>query len=71
MTVKEIFQKTFPFYLSTDSKSLYDAIVGIGATTENRLLEALSVLRQLYEVREISEVVWILSAQNLADALAI
>lgn len=55
--------------LYTDSKSLYDGIIGINSTTEKRLLIDLTVLRETYELQEIVNAVWIPFVDNLADAL--
>lgn len=52
-----------------DSKPLYDAIAGINATTEKRLLIDLTVPCEAYELQEIGNLVWIPTADNLADAL--
>lgn len=68
-TINEVFGRIIPLVLFTDSKSLYDCLVGINSTTEKRLLIDLCMLRQSYELREITEVVWIPSHQNPADGM--
>lgn len=55
--------------LYTDSKSLFDGLVNIGTTTEKRLLIDLRMMREAYEQRELTEIVWIPSEQNPADAM--
>ena len=55
-------------HVYTDSRSLYDGLVRINQTTEKRLLIDLRMLRQSYERREITEVFWVPTAQNPADA---
>ena len=58
-----------PLVLYTNSKSLYNYIVKLGTTQEKRLIVDLMCLRQAYERREITEVKWISSEDNLADAM--
>lgn len=53
----------------TDSKSLYDALTGNQTPTEKRLLIDLTMLRQVYELRKITGIVWILPTDNPADAM--
>lgn len=55
--------------LQTDSKSLFDGLVNIGTMTEKRLLMGLRMMREDYEQRELTEVIWIPSKQNLADSM--
>lgn len=65
----DIFGEHVPLKLFTDSKSLYDGIVGINSTSGKRLPIDLRLLRQPYKCRKIAEVLWITSAASLADAL--
>ncbi|KAL2073526.1 hypothetical protein VTL71DRAFT_10852 [Oculimacula yallundae] len=58
-----------PLTMCTDSKSLYDCIVKLGTTREKRLMIDLMCLRQAYERKEISEVVWVEGFINPADAM--
>lgn len=67
--LNDIVGKEVPLVAYTDSKSLYDALTSINATTEKRLLIDLQVIRQAYEYREITEVAWIPTDQNPADGL--
>ena len=60
--------RVIPLHVYTDSRSLYDCLTRINHTTEKRLLIDLRMLRQSYERREITEVFWIPTAQNPADA---
>ena len=71
VSLNELFGKGIPLKFYTDSKSLFDASIGINAPTEKRLLFDLSVLRQSYERREIAESVQIRTEDNLAYPLKI
>lgn len=69
MEINKVLGKTVPLTMYADSKSLFDGIVERNATTKKRLLIDLRVLRESYEMRELTNIVWILSAQNPADAM--
>ncbi|KAF1982086.1 hypothetical protein K402DRAFT_341256, partial [Aulographum hederae CBS 113979] len=58
-----------PMTLCVDSKSLYDCLIKLGTTQEKRLMIDILCLRQLYERREISEILWIKGEKNPADAM--
>jgi hypothetical protein len=58
-----------PLTVCIDSKSLYDCLVKLGTTHEKRLMIDLMCLRQSYERREITEIVWIKGDKNPADAM--
>ena len=58
-----------PLVLYTDLKSLYNCLVKLGMTQEKRLMVDLICLRQAYKRREITEVKWISSGDNLIDAI--
>jgi hypothetical protein len=53
----------------TDSYSLYECLVKLGATKEKRLMIDIMALRQSYERREIMEIRWIDGKDNPADAM--
>jgi hypothetical protein len=63
------FDRQLPLKTYTDSRSLFDALVTLNNTAEKRLLIDLQLLRQAYERREITEVCWIPTEQNPADAM--
>lgn len=48
---------------------MFDCIVGLNCTIKKRLLIDLCILRQCYELGELNNAVWILSAQNPADTM--
>jgi hypothetical protein len=58
-----------PLLLCTDSKSLYECLVKLRTTHEKRLMVDIMCLRQSYERREITEVVWIDGDSNPIDAM--
>jgi hypothetical protein len=58
-----------PLLLCTDSKSLYECLVKLGTTHEKRLMVDIMCLRQSYERREITEVIWIDGDCNPTDAM--
>lgn len=60
---------TIPLVLHTDSRSLFDCIVGLNPTTKKRLLIYLYVHRRSFELCEQMKVVWIPGNQNPADAM--
>lgn len=66
--VRNILGRTIPLNTFTDSRSPYDFMTKTGRTLEKRLLIDLSMPRQSYERREISDVLWIPSLQNPADS---
>lgn len=58
-----------PLTICTDSHSLYDCLVKLGTTHEKRLMIDILSLRQSYERREITEILWIAGGKNPADAM--
>lgn len=55
-------------HVFSDLKSIYDSLTRINQMTEKQLLIDLRKLRQSYERRKITEVFWITTKQNPADA---
>ena len=53
----------------TDSKSLFDIITKCCGTTEKRLLIELKDVREAYEKIEISDLAFVRSGNNTADAI--
>ncbi len=53
--------------LITDSKILYDFLIRLNFTIEKRLMIDVMILRQFYERREITEMIWIHEINNLVD----
>jgi hypothetical protein len=58
-----------PLSLCVDSKSLYDCLTKLGTTQEKRLMIDIMCLRQAYERREITEILWIQGEKNPADGM--
>ena len=59
----------FPLTICTDSRSLYGLCISLSPTTEKRLQIDLAMIRQAYEAREITKLVWIAGSVNPADNL--
>jgi Reverse transcriptase (RNA-dependent DNA polymerase) len=68
-TIQRILNRLVDLTIYIDSKSLYDCLVRLGSTNEKRLMIDVMCLRQSYERREISQVVWINRKYNIADAM--
>ena len=72
-TLDQIFsgspQGKIPLSMCIDSKSLYECLVKLGTTQEKRLMIDIMCLRQSYERREITEILWIKGDKNPADAM--
>jgi hypothetical protein len=69
-TIKKIMKiSNLLLILCTDSKSFFECLVKLGTTQEKRLMIDILSLRQSYERREISEVVWIDGDCNPANAM--
>lgn len=63
-TINQIFSHStldnkIPLNVCVDSKSLFDCLVKLGTTQEKRLMIDLHYLRQSYERREVTEILWI------------
>lgn len=65
----EMLSRMIPMTICTDSKCLYDMLISLNKTTEKRLLIDLQGLREVYELREIDEILLIPSEENPADSL--
>lgn len=68
-TLHDMFGKQLPLMLCTDSKILYEPLLGLKPSKEKRLLIDLAGLREAYELREISQIVWVSSHLNPTDGL--
>jgi hypothetical protein len=55
--------------LITDSKFLYDCLVRLSTIVEKRLMIDVMTLRQFYERREITEMIWIHDINNSVDSM--
>lgn len=53
----------------TDSRTLFDSIINLCSMTEKRLLIDIACLREAYRNGDISQLCWIRSQYNLADAM--
>lgn len=69
VTLRDIFHRVIRLVLHTDSKSLFNSTAGLTSATEKRVLIDLFILRQSYELRELTKIVWNPSEQNSADAI--
>lgn len=69
VSLNSILSGKVPLDLLTNSKSIYEYMVRVNHTGEKRLLIGLAMLRQVYERRKISQVMWIPAHQNPPDAL--
>ncbi len=55
--------------LAIDSKSLYDCLIRLSIIVEKRLMIDVITLRQFYERREITEMIWIHDINNSANSM--
>jgi hypothetical protein len=55
--------------LTTDSKFLYDCLIRLSITIEKRLMIDVMILRQFYERREITDMIWIHDINNSVDSM--
>lgn len=69
VTLNDILGLVVPLVIYTDSKSLFGSITALNSTTEKRLLINLYLLSQNYELRELSDIVWIPRLSNLVDVM--
>lgn len=68
-TLEKILNRPIPLIIATDSNSLYECLVKLGTTVEKRLMVDIMCLRQAYERRLITEIMWIEGGSNPADAM--
>lgn len=68
-TLQEMFGRKIDFTLRTDSRSLYVLCISLASISERRLKMNPAVIRQGYERREISNIVWIEGKNNPAQSL--
>ncbi|KAI0994748.1 hypothetical protein K3495_g13432 [Podosphaera aphanis] len=68
-TVDKIVDEAVPIIICIDSFSLFECPVKLGTTREKRLMIDIKALRQVYERRDIAEIIWITGESNPADAL--
>lgn len=66
--LQRITGRKIPITMLTDSQSLFNVIVKASSTTERRLMIDIRATREAYMRGEISDVGWILSTDNIADA---
>jgi hypothetical protein len=68
--IKMLDKKTFiSLILITDSKFLYDCLIRLNIIVEKRLMIDVMILRQFYERREITEMIWIHDINNSVDSM--
>lgn len=67
LSIEEMMDRNIPLVIYENSRCLYDRLVSISTTTEERLLIDIHMLRKSYERREIYELLWISTDQNTAD----
>lgn len=68
-SLEKMLGRKIPLLIATDSNSLYECLVKLGTTVEKRLMVDIMCLRQAYERRLISEIMWIEGGSNPADAM--
>jgi hypothetical protein len=65
----KMLDKVVSLILVTNSKSLYDCLIRLSTTIEKRLMIDVMILRQFYERREITEMIWIHDINNSVDRM--
>lgn len=68
MDLENILERKISLQMFTDSKSLFDIITKCSGTTEKRLLIDIKAVREAYERFEVSDVGFVRSENNPADA---
>ena len=66
--LQQIVDQHLPVKIFTDSKSLFDSITKNAVMTEKRLMVDVQSLRESYISHEVSDIGWIRSEFNPADA---
>lgn len=69
MITKQLKVEDVPLVVCTDSFSLYECLVNLGTTKEQRLMIDVMAILPSYECREISEIRWINGSDNQADSM--
>src|ERR1019366_7672575 len=69
LIMRQLGLDAIPTVICTDSFSLYECMVKLGATREKRLMIDIMAITQSYERRELSEIRWIAGESNPADAM--
>ncbi len=69
VTLTKMIDTFISLILITDSKSLYDCLIRLSTTIEKRLMIDVMTLRQFYERREITEMIWIHDINNSIDSM--
>lgn len=67
--LSELLGRKVDFVLLTDSRSAFHITTTLISTKEKRLMLDVHLVREAYENREISKILWISGASNLADCL--
>ncbi len=68
-TLTKMLDVAVSLILATNSKSLYDCLVRLRTTIEKRLMIDVMTLRQFYERKEITEMIWIHDINNSVDSM--
>lgn len=65
--MEQVTSSAIPMHLLTDSKSLFDIISKGSRTSEKRIMLDIHSAREAYQAREISNIGYVRSCDNLAD----
>ena len=66
---EQALKRSIPMHLLTDSKSLFDMISKGSRSSEKRIMLDIHAARQAYQAKEISNIGFVRSSDNLADGL--
>ena len=69
LIIKQLKVGSISTIICTDSFSLYECMVKLGTTKEKRLMIDIMAIRQSYEQREITEIIWITGDLNPAHSM--